>query len=191
MFQVVRAHCRFCKKGSWSREVPRSYGELYRHYRVAHGESTDYSSRQVETALNNEVNRREDHPSSVWCPYGCGVRNYPKAVWRHTYSVHRWAVDEHSFPEVRWRPGSMSHGSEEMRSLVLARLMLQEAYGAQPPLDMSRRQVVVLGRGGVESGWCLDGDARLSPILEVHLELIRGQIPRGRTPFTYVVTDSG
>ena len=85
----------------------------------------------------------------------------------------------------------MSHGSEEMRSLVLARLMLQEAYGAQPPLDMSRRQVVVLGRGGVESGWCLDGDARLSPTLEVHLELIRGQIPRGRTPFTYVVTDSG
>ena len=186
----MRAKCRFCETGPWSREVPRSYGGLYRHYHVHHGEDPDYSYRQVETALNLDINRREDRPSPVWCPYGCGVRGYPKVVWKHTYLVHRWDAEDHCFPEIDWRPQPVGRGGEEMRRLLVARLMLQEAYGDQL-MNLSRRQVVVLGRGGVERGWCLDGDARLSPTLEVHLELIREQIPWGPTPFQYIVTDSG
>ena len=187
----MRAKCRWCKSGTWSRKVPRSYGEVFRHYHVAHGRPADYSHRQAETALNLDVSRREDRPSLVYCPYGCGVRGYPKAVWVHTFSEHEWAVSETSFPEVTWRSEPVLSCGEEMRRLLVARLMLQEAYGNQPPANLSRRQVVVLGRGGVEDGWDLDGGARLSATLEVHLELIRGQIPWGNAPFHYIVTDSG
>ena len=185
----MRVKCRFCERGSWSREAPRGYGEVYRHYRVFHNQTTAYSYWQADTDLSVDVQRREDRPSSVWCPYGCGVKNTPAFVWWHTYADHQWAVDSHSFPEVRWRTEPVSPEGEEMLRLIVARLVIGEVHGADPPSHLSRRHVVVLGRGGVEDGWRLGDDDHLGSTLEVHLELIRGQIPWEGT-FNYAVTDS-